>query len=151
MQINLFNCNAERNRVNKSNHMYNRFVMDGTIKNPTSTINISVEVEKTNPVTPGYNYMYIEEFNRYYYITDITNLSNNRWRIDGTCDVLMSFKDDIMRTRAIIDKSENSLNANLYLNDGSFVMDSRKYNEVKEFPTGFNDNGSYILICAGGV
>lgn len=151
MQINLFNCNAERNRVDKTNYMYNRFVMDGTLKNTTSVINVSVEVEKTNPVTPGYNYMYIQEFNRYYYITDIINLSSNRWRIDATCDVLMSFKDDILRTSAIIDKAENSLASNLYLNDGSFIMDSRKYNEIKEFPTGFNDNGEYILICAGGI
>lgn len=150
MQIDLFTCNAERNRVNKSSFISNRFTMNGTIKDITSAMEIVIEIEKTNPVKYNYNYMYISEFNRYYFIDDIKLLGNNRWLISGSVDVLYSFMNDILNTTVIIDKSENELNANLYLDDGSFVMDSRKYNEVKEFPNGLNENGSYILICAGG-
>lgn len=150
MQIDLFTCTAERNRVNKSDYISNRFTMDGTIKNPTSAMNVEIEIEKTNPVKFAYNYMYIGEFNRYYYIDDIRTISNNRWLISASVDVLFSFMNDILQTTAIIDKTENEETANLYLDDGSFVMDSRKYNTVKEFPSGLNENGSYILICAGG-
>ncbi len=150
MQIDLFTCNAERNRVNKSSFISNRFTMDGTIKDITSAMNVVIEIEKTNPVKYNYNYMYISEFNRYYFIDDIKLLGNNRWLISGSVDVLYSFMNDILNTTVIIDKSENEENSNLYLDDGSFVMDSRKYNEVKEFPNGLNENGSYILICAGG-
>lgn len=57
MQIDLFTCTAERNRVNKSDYLTNRFTMSGTIKDPTSTMNIVLEIEKTNPVIYGYNYM----------------------------------------------------------------------------------------------
>lgn len=150
MQIDLFTCTAERNRVNKSEYISNRFTMNGTIKIPTSAMNVVIEIEKTNPVKYGYNYMYINEFGRYYFIDDIKTVSNNRWIITASVDVLFSFMADILSTSAIIDKTENELNANLYLDDGSFVMDSRKYNQVKEFPNGLNENGSYILICAGG-
>ena len=150
MQIDLFTCNAERNRVNKSSFISNRFTMNGTIKDITSAMEIVIEIEKTNPVKYNYNYMYISEFNRYYFIDDIKLLGNNRWLISGSVDVLYSFMNDILNTTVIIDKSENELNANLYLDDGSFVMDSRKYNEVIEFPNGLIENGSYILICAGG-
>ena len=52
--------------------------------------------------------------------------------------------------RAVIDKSANSANANLYMDDGSYVMDSRKYNRVLPFPTGLSKDGTFILICAGG-
>lgn len=124
--------------------------MNGTIKAPTSATNIVIEIEKTNPVKFEYNYMYISEFNRYYFIDDITNVSANRWIITASVDVLFSFLSDILATTAIIDKSENENNSNLYLDDGSFIMDTRKYNEIKEFPSGLNENGSYILICAGG-
>lgn len=151
MQINLFTCTAEHNRVNKNPFMANRFVMDGTIKKATSTLNLVIEIEKSNPVKYDYNYMYIAEFDRYYFIDDIVNVSNNRWQIHASVDVLMSFMNDILQTNAIIDKSELENNANMYLDDGSFVMDSRKYNEVIEFPSGLNETGSYILICAGGV
>lgn len=150
MQIDLFVCRAERNRVNKSDHITNRFTMSGTLKKSTSTTSVSIEVEKSNPVMYDYNYMYIGEFKRYYFIDEIINVANNRWIINATCDVLMSFKNDILNTTAIVDKIENEKNANLYLDDGSFVMDTRKYNEVKLFPSGLNENGSYILICAGG-
>ena len=124
--------------------------MNGSIKTPTSAMNVVIEIEKSNPVKYGYNYMYIAEFGRYYFIDDIKNISNNRWIITASVDVLFSFIDDILATTAIIDKTETENAANLYLDDGSFVMDSRKYNEVKEFPSGLNENGSYILICAGG-
>lgn len=150
MQIDLFTCKAERNRVNKSDYISNRFTLQGNIKSSTSVTNIVIEIAKSNPVIYEYNYMYIGEFNRYYFIDDITNVSANRWIITASVDVLFSFMNDILETSAIIEKVENEVTANLYLDDGSFVMDSRKYNEIKEFPSGLNENGSYILICAGG-
>lgn len=151
MEINLFTCNAERNRIDKSAYLTNRFVLSGSFRASTSALNIEVDVEKTNPVKYDYNYMYIEEFNRYYYIDDIVSIRTNVWTIKASVDVLMSFKTDILKSSAIIDKVETESVANLYLDDGSFVMDTRKYNEIKEFPNGFNDSGSYILICAGGI
>lgn len=151
MQINLFVCTAERNRVNKSDHISNRFVLDGTIKKPTSTTNLVIEISKSEIIPHKYNYMYIEKFGRYYYIDDIVSVANNRWEIHASVDVLFSFMSDIYNMTAIVDKSENGNISNLYLDDGSYVMDTRKYNKTVEFPSGFNDNGSYILICAGGV
>lgn len=151
MQINLFTCNAERNRVNKNQYMSNRFVLDGTLRKVTSALNIEIDIEKTNPLKYKYNYMYIAEFERYYFIDDIRSVRNRLWTISASVDVLMSFMNDILSTECIIDKVEDETSANLYLDDGSFVMDSRKYNEIKEFPSGLNENGQYILICAGGV
>lgn len=151
MQIDLFTCTAERNRVDKSQYLTNRFTLEGAFRDSTSAMEIVVDVEKSNPLKYNYNYMYISEFNRYYFITDISTIVNDIWRISATVDVLMSFKNDILSADAIIDKVEAENNANLYLDDGSFVMDSRKYNEVIQFPSGLNENGSYILICAGGT
>lgn len=124
--------------------------MNGSIKKATSATDVVIEIQKTNPLLSHYNYMYISEFDRYYYITDIINVSANRWEIHAHVDVLYSYREEILKCRAIIDKAESENAANLYLDDGSFVMDSRKYNEIKAFSSGFNDNGSYILICAGG-
>ena len=151
MEINLFTCTAERNRVDKTNYLSNRFAMDGYLRKATSAMNIVIEVQKTNPLLYKYNYMYIEEFARWYYIDDISSVRTGLWEISASVDVLMSFKTDILKSLVIVDKIEDESQANLYLDDGSFVMDSRKYNEIKEFPSGLNENGSYILICAGGV
>lgn len=151
MQIDLFTCKCERNRINKTEYLSNRFTLDGTLRKQTSATSLSIDIEKTNPLTYDYNYMYIGEFDRYYFIDDISSVRNRLWTITASTDVLMSFKNDILESSVILDKVENELVANLYLDDGSFVMDSRKYNEIKEFPNGLNETGEFILICAGGT
>lgn len=151
MQISLFSCNAENNRVNKSNYINNRFALDGYLKNNTSVIDPVIVIEKNNPAKYNYNYMYIEEFNRWYFITDIVSLTNTTWEIHAHVDVLYSWYADIGNMECIISKTELYNNANFYYDDGSFVVDCRDSIELKEFSGGFNENGAYILICAGGV
>lgn len=151
MQINLYVCNAERNRVDKSSYLTNRFPLNGNIKRSTAITNPIIEIEKTNPVLSQYNYLYIPDFNRFYFIDEIRNISANRWEIIASVDVLFSFMTDIKTSEAVLDKTENVSNANLYFNDGSFKTDCRKDNQTIEFPNGLNSNGEYILICAGGV
>jgi len=150
MQINLFTYAKEKERIDKTPYLTNRFPLNGNLKNETSVINPVILVEKTNPTLYGYNYLYIPDFKRYYFITNIKQIRSRLWEISAKCDVLYSFMTDILANKCIIEKAENSPDANLYLNDGSFVTDSRKYNEVIPFDSGLSLNGSYILICAGG-
>lgn len=150
MQISLFTYTKEKERVNKADYLTNRFPLNGYLKNETSVKEPVILIEKTNPALYDYNYLYIEDFKRYYFITGIKQIRSNLWEISAKCDVLYSFMTDILANKCIIDKAENSPDANLYLNDGSFVTDSRKYNEVLPFASGLSLNGSYILICAGG-
>lgn len=65
-------------------------------------------------------------------------------------DVLMSYKEQIKQLPVIINKQQDIKNSNLYLNDGSYVIDSRSYNTILNFSGGFNDEGKFILITAGG-
>ena len=149
MQIVLYKCNSERNRINKSDFLLNSYAINGYIKSSTSVTDVVITIERSNFIPYKYNYMYISEFNRYYFITDIVSVANNLWEIHAHVDVLFSFRDDILTSLSIVDRIESG-NANMYLNDGSFVMDTRQYNQIIEFPTGLNANGQYILICAGG-
>lgn len=150
MQLTLCTCTAERNRVNKSNFISNQLNLIGTIKKPTSVTNVVIEIQHNTPLAYYYNYAWIDKFGRWYFIDDIKNIASNRWELHLSVDVLYTYLTDITQATAIIDKVEDENGANLYLNDGSFVMDSRVYNTVKEFPNGLNSDGQYILICAGG-
>lgn len=150
MQISLFTCTAENERVDKTDFISNRFVLDGSFRNESNVIDPVILVEKTNPNEFFYNYMFIPEFERWYFITDMRTVRTNLWEIHGHVDVLYTWRVGIQQTRAIIDKTSDGSLANLYMDDGSFVMDSRKYNTVFPFPTGLDTDGSFILICAGG-
>lgn len=151
MEINLFTCNAENERVDKTNFISNRFVMNGTLRDESSVIDPVIVIEKTNPAKYNYNYMYIPEFGRWYYINDIISIRNKLWEIHAHVDVLYTWGADIKNMESVADKLEDFYNANMYYDDGSFIMDCRRDIQVKEFPNGLNETGQYILICAGGV
>ena len=151
MEINLFTCNAENERVDKTNFITNRFVMNGTLRDESSVIDPVIVIEKTNPAKYNYNYMYIPEFGRWYYINDIISIRNKLWEIHAHVDVLYTWGADIKNMEGVADKLEDFYNANMYYDDGSFIMDCRRDIQVKEFPNGLNETGQYILICAGGV
>lgn len=96
------------------------------------------------------NYLKIPELNRCYFVTDIVNLTGGRYEIKAKVDVLESFKASILALSVIIDKQQQAGNVNMYLDDGSFITENKEFNTVINFPTGFNANGEYILITAGG-
>ena len=67
---------------------YSCLMLDDTsLMNPTFKLSIAA-----NPI--GNNYCYVSDFNRYYFITDIST-HQNFWYISCTCDVLASFKTAI--------------------------------------------------------
>lgn len=151
MQIQLMRCTAEHNRINKSQYIQSIFTMEGTLKENVSVINPIILIDKiTPPIDSYYNYMFIPAFHRYYFITDITVIHATMWQISAKEDVLYSNMADILNNTAIISKAEYQNDANLYLNDGSYVMDSRKLNQVFHFPGGLSASGHNILIVAGG-
>lgn len=94
------------------------------------------------------NYAFIPEFNRYYFAEPLTLLTGGKCEINLTCDVLETFKDDILNSEATIEKSTNI--GTDYFNDGSFNSYCSQFVNTYAFPEGFNDNGEFILITAGG-
>lgn len=149
--IYLYKCTAENNRVDKGNYLSQQFPLSGTLRENSNVIDPIIRVEKTNPLGYNYNYMHIPEFGRWYFINDTLEITTRIWEIRAHVDVLYTWRAAIKGSRAVIDKTASFGDANLYLDDGSFVMDSHKYLTVRQYPSGFQDSGQYILICAGGV
>ena len=147
MTINFYVNTSEKEKFDKS--LTNEKSLTGFLKQGSSVINPIITVEIENP--SQFNYCHIPQFHRYYFISDTVNVKNNIWEIHMHVDTLSSFKSQIRRNRAIIDKSQDSQYSNDYFNDGTtFFHDSREYNEVASFQNGFDDIPHYILITAGG-
>lgn len=68
-------------------------IYTGTLKSNTSVVSPSIIFEFS--AFPAYNYAYIQEFSRYYWITDKVQIANNVWQIDMKVDVLASYKTEI--------------------------------------------------------
>lgn len=145
MDITLLVNNSEKNKINKS--LTNAVTFTGTLRDETSIINPVVLLETTNP--SNYNYAYIPDFNRYYFISDMASVNKNLWRISLTVDVLESFKNEILGSSAIISDSENK-GMNKYLTGKVWKANVKETTTIKTFPNGLSENGHFILITAGG-
>ena len=124
---------------------------NGYMKNESSILNPVVRIEGAFNIgnLVNANYMYLPDYRRYYYITDISQIRANLVEITGRVDVLMSFKDEIRLCSGIVRKNANEYN--VYLDDGSLKVYQNKLIITKEFPSGFPiENDRYILITAGG-
>lgn len=93
------------------------------------------------------NYLYIPQFNRYYFITDVVNVSANKWQIQARVDVLTSFKSAIRENTAIIERQENEYN--LYLDDKYYRAYQNEDVQYKKF-SGSLPGDKYILVVNGG-
>lgn len=92
------------------------------------------------------NYMYIPDFGRYYYITDIAAVAGNMTQISGEVDVLKTYDQEIRNCPGIIGRNQEEWN--LYINDGVFKCYQKDITGHKLFPSGFT-NYHNILIVAG--
>ena len=148
MDVTLCNNASESNIINKT--VTDIKQVSCVIKGNLSVINPVLLLAYGGDIDPAINYMKIPELDRCYFITDIIDLTGGRFEIRGKVDVLESFKNAILSLSVLLDKQQGVDDTNMYLDDGSYVVENKEFNTVINFPNGFNDAGEYILITAGG-
>ena len=148
MDVKLYNTNDEQNVIGKQKTLID--TASCVIKGNISYENPVLLLAYDGNVADSINYMEIPELNRFYFITDMLNLTGGRYEIHAKVDVLESFKAAIKALSVIVDKVNDQNTGNLFLDDGSFITENKEFSTVLNFPDGFNDEGEYILITAGG-
>lgn len=122
-----------------------KFKSDCSIMNPELELNYHSNVFNAN-------YCHIPEFNRYYYITDIT-VSQQRIYVKCKEDVLMSFKDEIKAMKGYYKRSSNKANGNTYIPDERIAMQNNKFPciwtaQSSESPFGDYGDKGWVLTTA---
>ena len=140
--LKLYKNSSENNDVSKTltdEHKvtgYSRAVVD--MLNPVIEL-AGIEVN-------SYNYCYVQELNRYYYIENINISPNGVYRLSMRIDVLMTYRDDIMASHGLITKNRDY---NPYT--GDVDAESRYTLENHEFENGFDfTNGDFVLVTMRG-
>ena len=121
MNVTFYRTNSENNKLNKS--LSDDILLEGYLREETSITSPSILVEGD---VSSYNYAYVEEFSRYYFITDIASVRAGIWRVDMRVDVLMSYSIEIGQIDAILERQENIYN--LYVHDE--LLPSLEYSNV---------------------
>lgn len=122
---------------------------------------IEITDPKGNNAIPKYNYAYIADFDRYYFIEDI-RFDIGVWTLWLRCDVLASYQDDILNSRQYILRSSNNFNPDLvdtlyntYINSVS-CYEEEEYTpdvvSVKNISTGAWESYNYFnrSVTSGG-
>lgn len=118
-------------------------------------INIISPVLIIQYFSTDFNYCYIPEINRFYYVNSLTLLTGQRLQINLSVDVLMSYKEEIKNLTVNVLRYENI--EPTYLTDSRIPLYSDTVQKVIEFPENiFNlenpgeNSKNFLLTVAGG-
>ena len=113
----------------------------GTLMNESDVVNPSILINAAATDIADANYMFIEQFERKYFITDITAVNAEQCIVSGHCDVLETYKSDIKGSSGIVTRSTSA--GDPYINDGSIRTKTTKTYKVLRGYAKFN---SYSII-----
>lgn len=144
MTIDFYKVNDVKNKINKTlgvpYTISNVFFKSGNVNIVNPFLRLSRDITQ-------YNYCFIRELNRFYFIDDVVIENNGIKNYKLTIDVLMSYKNEIMNNKTHIVESENVLNVDN-------IEYSEKNNEIiKTFnfsENPFENNKTDVLICVRG-
>lgn len=145
MTITLYHNDSDKRTVNKT--LSNAGALSGaTIIDDTTILTPRLKVRDNGIIMVQYNYCYIADFKRYYYITNIT-VSNGYIIIDCKVDVLMSYANEIKACTGVIARQENVWSG--YLDDSENFTNQYNNVSLKAFNSPFNKTLTYILLVHG--
>ena len=124
--------------------------LSGTLRNETGVVDPTILVEANVSTLAGCNYMSIPSFGRLYFITEIRSINNKLCEVSGHCDVLSTYKAGIRTNSAIVSRSSQQGNWNLYLKDPMLKVNAKSEIITKTGWKSFPKNQfSLMLITMG--
>lgn len=107
MTIKLFSTDSEPNAVPK--HLYNETELTGSVRDEVDVLRPTVRVELADSGTQ-YNYAYIQDFGRYYFIREITEVRTGIAEIQMEVDVLETYRQQYINCPMIAQRSDSHYN-----------------------------------------
>lgn len=119
--------------------------IDVSVMNPT----LIVEGSLGSAMLHQANYMYIQDYDRAYYIDDIIcNTARNLFTFKLREDVLQTFETDILQLKAVV--ARQTENYDMYLPDPKIPVDCRKTISYREFPNDHFGLPYLSMVVLGG-
>lgn len=139
MDILFYNTSSETNRIGKT--LENETTLSGSFK---TEIDIQDPILQVNTDLLNFNYCYIPELNRYYFIRKIEITRTNLYTIYLHIDVLETYKEAIKKLHVVV---SNSSGGNPYYDGYISGVDVRTEYETKQFENNFDENGQIVLVA----
>ena len=143
MTIIFYKTLSKPNEINKV--LQNSFTITGNFKTDTDVIKPIIKVLNTTDFNIfDYNYCYISELKRYYFIEDITILADKLFFISLSLDVLYTYKNAILSSVANISRYSQNVQSSKKDTIEDYIE-----NEILLINP-FSENGTMVMAALNG-
>ena len=139
MEIVLYKNQSQENVLNKT--LIQIQTVHGVIRGEDDILNPKIEIEYTR----GANYLFVPDFNRYYFIQNVIQFRKNMCKINCSVDVLMSYKNLILNSSGDVTQDVNQ-----YSKESRYNVSEKTNLQTVEFTSPFDTTGSIIMVTTSG-
>lgn len=143
----LYKITDKPNVLNKT--LNNALNITGKFRTELNNMDLIVEIQYNNIEQiqqSNYNYVYITDLDKYYFITSFEIINNKIISLNLHIDVLMTYKTDILNSYGLLTQGNNT---NMYY--PTIPHTSKQVIRKIEFNNPFSENGVYVLTTIKGV
>lgn len=103
MELILYKTTDDDNVINKDLEFFKSININ--LKDNVNVTNPDLKLHLNVDDVKNFNYAEIDLLNRKYFVRDIQNLNNDVWLVRLECDVLETYKDDILNSKASVTRN----------------------------------------------
>lgn len=129
MHMRLFKNKSDLRYLDKSIEQVGNELTEVYLKDETNLLDPQIILDD---FPQGVNYCYLVEFDRFYYLENV-DFNEGQYFTNWHVDVLMSFKDDILKNKALVQRNTN--NYDLYMQDNEFKLEQLTNDRYLKFST----------------
>lgn len=150
--VDLYNVNDDKRTVNKK--LNSRDTIKATLKEECDIVNPIFLLTKIDNVL-NKNYLYCPYLHRYYFIDNIVLGVGGKQELHCSVDVLMTYKSDILKLSAIINRQEKNYqnsgggSANGQFIDNRYPIRSERTTDIYNIGNVTNKFGYYVTVNGG--
>lgn len=152
MKLHFYKQSATPNRIDKSNYLSDVGEIENVILKATENSLTPDFLLKTSDIVQNSNYFFCSATSRFYYITSVDYTTGGRMIIHSKCDVLMTFRKEILNSSSWVNVSDKSTdesdNYDMLHNDYPFRQDYDVLglSSTDSLFTSFNQTGTSIVL-----
>lgn len=149
MTIKLYKYHGDNRKIEKSLDLV-QTISNATVVETMDIINpvIILEVDQTFASVISFNYIYIQDLKRYYYVNNIEIMSNGYIKIQCHVDVLKTYSNDILGSTQYIKRQQHK--CTVQLADSEYNIKSNRNLTIKNFgDVIIQPNNDFILTTFG--
>ena len=155
MTVDLYGYYKEKNRIDKTAFLGAAQTLNVTLKKETDELNPILLVQSIVPLYYTlYNYAYIPDFQRWYFVTNSKMITTNLTELYLHIDVLYTYRAEILSSPCIISRSENQRTKDL-VDDRILATKDKFIGRIKSsldpFDPGIFLGMNYVLTVAATV